>query len=57
MTMTSAMYKPGKDQVSADLLSRLLLPEAPEEVLVPADTILLMEYLQASSVTAAQIRT
>ena len=49
-------YKPGKDQVSADLLSRLPLPEAPKEVLVPADMILLMEYLQDSPTTAAQIK-
>jgi len=41
-------YKPGKDQVSADLLSRLPLPEAPNKVPIPADMILLMEYLQAS---------
>ena len=46
----------GKDQVSADLLSRLPLPEAPKEVPVPADTILLMEYLQDSPTTAAQIK-
>ena len=49
-------YKPGKDQVSADILSRLPLPEAPKEVPVPADTILLMEYLQDSPSTAAQIK-
>ena len=49
-------YKPGKDQASADLLSRLPLPEAPKEVPVPADTILLMEYLQDSPITAAQIK-
>ena len=50
-------YKPSKDQVSADLLSRLPLPEAPEKVPVPADTILLMEYLQASPTIATQIKT
>ena len=43
-------YKPGKDQTNADLLSRLPLPEAPREVPVPADTILLMDYLQASPI-------
>ena len=48
-------YKPGKEQVGADLLSRLPLPEAPKEVPIPADTILLMEYLQDSPTTAAQI--
>ena len=42
---------------SADLLSRLPLPEAPEKVSVPADTILLMENLQASPTTATQIKT
>ena len=50
-------YKPGKDQTNADLLSRLPLPEAPREVPVPADTILLMDYLQASPTTASQIKT
>ena len=50
-------YKPGKDQINADLLSRLPLPEAPREVPVPADTILLMDYLQASPITASQIKT
>lgn len=52
----SISYKPGKKQASADLLSRLPLPEFPKEVPVPADTILLMEYLQASPTTAAQIK-
>ena len=50
-------YKPGKDQTNADLLSRLPLPEAPRGVPVPADTILLMDYLQASPITASQIKT
>ena len=50
-------YKPGKDQTNADLLSRLPLPKAPREVPVPADTILLMDYLQASPITASQIKT
>ena len=50
-------YKPGKDQASADLLSRLPIPEAPREIPVPADTVLLMEYLQDSPTTAAPIKT
>jgi len=50
-------YKSGKEQASADLLSRLLLPEAPGEVPVPADTVFLIEYLEASPTTAAQIKT
>ena len=35
----------------------LPLPEVPREVPVPADTILLMDYLQASPITASQIKT
>ena len=33
-------YKPGKDQTSADLLSRLPLPEFPKETPKPGDTVL-----------------
>ena len=49
-------YKPGKDQTSADLLSRLPLPELPKETLTPGDTILLMECLQDSPTTSANIK-
>ena len=52
----SIMHKPGKDHANADVLSRLPLPDAPAEVPVPGDTVLLMEHLQASPITAAQIK-
>ena len=44
-------YKPGKHQASADLFSRLPLPEFPKETLTPPDTLLLMECLLASPTT------
>ena len=49
-------YKPGKDQTSADLLSRFPLPEFPKETPTPGDTILLMECLQALLTTSANIK-
>ena len=49
-------YKPGKEQASADLLSRLPLPDCPKETPTPADTILLIESLQTSPTTFAHIR-
>ena len=49
-------YKPGKDQASADLLSRLPLLEFPKETPIPADTVLLMESLQASPSNFTQIK-
>ena len=49
-------YKPGKDQTSADLLSRLPLPEFPKGTPKPKDTALLMECLQASPTTFANIK-
>ena len=49
-------YKPGKDHANADVLSRLPLPELPSEVPLPGEMILLMECLQTSTITAAQIR-
>ena len=49
-------YKPGKDHANADVLSRLPLPEMPSEVPLPGEMILLMECLQTSTITAAQIR-
>ena len=36
--------------VDADVLSRLPLPEKPESVFVPGETVLLMQSLQASPV-------
>lgn len=50
------MYKPGTEHANADLLSRLPLPEPPHTTPLPGEVVLLMETLQASTVTADQIR-
>ena len=42
----SMAYRPGSDHANADLLSRLPLPEAPAQVPLPGDTILLMDTLE-----------
>ena len=49
-------YKPGKEHANADSLSRLPLPQAPLHTPPPGDIILLMETLQASPITATQVR-
>ena len=48
-------YKPGEQHANADTLSRLLLPEIPLEVPQPADMVLMMEIIQGSPVSAANI--
>ena len=53
----SIAYRPGSDHANADLLSRLPLPEAPAQVPVLGDTILLMDTLEGTPVTASHIRT
>ena len=53
----SIVYQPGDKIGNADGLSRLPLPTATKDTPVPYDMILLMERLNASLVTAAQIRT
>jgi hypothetical protein len=53
----SIMYKPGKDHANADLLSRLPLPESLAETPLPGETILLMENLLMSPVSASQVKT
>ena len=52
----SIAYKPGKEHANADLLSRLPLPESPGETPLPEETILLMESLSMSPVSARQIK-
>ena len=52
----SIMYKPGKQHANADMLSRLPLPQAPEHVPVPPETIHLMDTLNSSPATAAYIK-
>jgi len=49
-------FKRGQDNANADVLSRLSLPEAPIVILNPGETVLLMEALDSSVVTAAQIK-
>lgn len=48
-------YKPGSENANADRLSRLPLPESPSNVPEPGDTILLMDALQVTPVTAQHI--
>ena len=49
-------YKPGKENSNADVLSHLPLPESPDNVPLPGETIFLLDTLQGSPVNAAQIR-
>ena len=51
------VFKPGSQHANADVLSRLRLPDHPTSVPLPQETVLLMEVLQASPVTAKQIKT
>ena len=51
------MYKCGKVNVNADMLSHLPLPECPADVPTPGETVLLMETLQPSPVNMEEIRT
>ena len=52
----SIQFKPGKDHTNADMLSRLPLPETPEVVPLPGETVLLLDMLNSLPVTAQQIR-
>ena len=52
----SISYRPGAELANADGLSRLPLPDTPEDVPIPADTVLLLECLNSSPVTASQIK-
>ena len=48
-------YKPGVCHANADVLSRLPLLEAPTNVPIPGETVLLMESLEVLPLTAVQI--
>ncbi len=48
-------YKPGKENVTADALSRLPIPETPVEVPLPGETIMLVENLQSTPINTKQI--
>ena len=52
----TVIYKPGSQMLNADVLSRLPLPEMPESVPVPGETVFLMQSLQTSPVTFNQLR-
>ena len=52
----TVIYKPGSQMVNANVLSRLPLPEIPESVPVPEETVFLMQSLQTSPVTFNQLR-
>ena len=52
----SIKYRPGKNIGNADGLSRLPLPTTPKHVPKPAETILLMERLDNSLVSVAQVK-
>jgi len=49
-------FKKTEDHANADALSRLPLPEHPQSVPLPVETIYLMECLESSPITAVQIR-
>ena len=49
-------FRSGKNNCTADALSRLPLPGMPACVTTPPDTVLLLEYLDSIPVTAKQIK-
>ena len=49
-------FKPTAAHANADALSRLPLPSTASSIPMPAETVLLMETLEASPITAADIR-
>ena len=49
-------FKHGKDHNNADMLSRLPLPETPETIPLPGETVPLLDILNSLPVTAEQIR-
>ena len=49
-------HKPGKELANADSLSQLPLPHYPETVPVPRDIHLVMQHLNSTSVTEADIK-
>ena len=49
-------FRNGKDNANADLLSRLPLPYKPTSVPMPTDTILLLEHIEDTPVSAKHVR-
>ena len=52
----TVINKLGSQMVNADVLSRLPLPEMPESVPIPGETVLLMQNLETSPVTFNHLR-
>ena len=50
------VFKPGIQNANADVLSRLSLADTPSNVPLSEETVLLLETLQLSPITAAQIK-
>ncbi len=50
------VYREGKANANADAMSRLPLPEAPEQVPIPGETILLLEHMDSTLVTSEDIK-
>ena len=48
-------YRKGADQAHADAFSRLPMPDHPDSVPVPTETVLLMEHLAFIPISAKQI--
>ena len=50
------VHKAGRDNQVADALSRLPLLDTPADVPLPGESVLLLQYLQESPITSAQVR-
>ena len=49
-------YKSGEQQGNVDALSQFPLPDSPTSVLIPAETVAIMEHLLIIPLTAAKIK-
>ena len=54
--MDTIQYRKGVEQCHADALSRLPLPQKPSSVPVPEETVLLMEHLAFTPISATQVK-
>ena len=55
--MSTHLFCPTTQHGKADAMRRLPLPQKPKETPLPAEFILLVEYLEQSPVTASHIKT